>query len=396
MLPVGNAHPPVRSRVLRLLREHGALSRGELAGRLEVPRSQLRAELGALLAAGLVRGLGPELAPNDQRPVSVELHPNLRFAAVNLEATSIDVEIIDGCLEPVAAHAEPVDVRLGPKLILSRLREILAKLNVDGAYQRLYAIGVGMPASVSFRDGSPIRPPMMPGWDCYPVRDVLSREHACPVVVDNDANVMAIGERHSGVAQSVDNFLFVKLGTAIGCGIVLNGVLYRGSDGCAGDIGHISADSHGPVCACGNVGCLEAMFAGSAVIRSAATAARAGISPALAARLARARSLTARDIAETAAEGDPTCVELVRAGSRGLGTVLAGLVNVINPSMIVIGGSPAGLGHLLLTEIRSVVYRRSLPAAANNLPIVRSELGPRAGLVGAAVLASELAFGLQC
>jgi glucokinase-like ROK family protein len=316
-------------------------------------------------------------------------HPDVRFAAVDLGATSIDVEITDGCLEPIAAYAEPADIRSGPKVILSRLGEILSKFKVDGAYRRLRAIGVGVPGPVSFRDGFPIRPPAMPGWDRYPVRDTLSRAYGCPVVIDNDANVMAIGERYSGAARSVDNLLFIKLGTGIGCGIVLNGELYRGADGSAGDIGHIPVDEHGPICVCGNAGCLEALFAGGALARSATVAARAGASPALAARLAKARYLTARDVAEAVAEGDPTCVELIRAGGRRLGTVLAGLVNVMNPSMIVIGGGLAGLGSPLLTELRRIVYRRSLPVAAGNLPIVRSELGARAGVVGAAVLASK-------
>jgi glucokinase-like ROK family protein len=323
--------------------------------------------------------------------MSVERPPDLRLAAVDLGATSIDVEITDGRLEPVAAYAEPADIRSGPKVILQRLGEILAKFRVDGAYGRLHAIGIGWPGPVSFRDGFPVGSPAMPGWDRYPVRQVLGREHGCPVVVDNDANIMAIGERHGGVAVSVDNFLFVKLGTGIGCGIVVNGELYRGADGCAGDIGHIPVDSRGPVCACGNVGCLEALFAGGALARSGTAAARAGSSPALAARLGEARSITARDVAEALAEGDPCCAELVRAGGRRLGTVLAGLVNIVNPAMIVIGGGLAGLGHPLLNEIRSVIYRRSMSAATANLPIVRSELGPRAGVVGAAVLASDLA-----
>jgi predicted NBD/HSP70 family sugar kinase len=235
----------------------------------------------------------------------------------------------------------------------------------------------------------------MPGWDRYPVRDVLAREYGCPVVVDNDVNIMAIGERYGGVARSVDNLLFLKIGTGVGCGIYLGGEVYRGTDGCAGDIGHMWVDDHGPVCSCGNVGCLEALFSGSALARDALAAARSEASPALAERLAANGTLTARDVADGAAEGDATCIRLIREGGRRVGTVLAGLVSFANPSMIVIGGGLAGLGHVLLAEIRSVVYRRSLPLATGNLPIVMSELGPRTGVVGAAVLASGLAFGSQ-
>jgi glucokinase-like ROK family protein len=393
MTATENAQGPVQSRLLRLLRDTGALSRAELADRLEIPRPRLLTELEALLATDLVREAGPAASRGGRRSTLVELNRELRFAAVDLGASSIDVEITDGRLEPVAAYAEPADIRSGPKVILHRLNEILAKFKVDGAYQRLHAIGIGVPGPVSFRDGVPVSPPIMPGWDRYPVRELLGRDHACPVVVDNDVNIMAIGERYGGVAHSVDNLLFVKVGTGIGCGIYLHGEVYRGTDGCAGDIGHIQVDSHGPVCSCGNVGCLEALFGGAALARSATTAARSGASPALAERLAAAGAVTARDVAEGVAEGDVTCIGLVRDGGRRVGTVLAGLVSFINPSMIVIGGGLAGLGHILLAEIRSVVYRRSLPLATGNLPVVLSELGPRAGVVGAAVLASELAYG---
>ncbi|TDB75533.1 ROK family protein [Micromonospora sp. KC723] len=387
------AQRPVRSRLLCLLRDSGALSRAELADQLALPRPRLLAELDALLDTGLVREAGPAASRGGRRSTLVELNPDIRFAAVDLGATSIDVEIIDGRLEPVVAYAEPADIRSGPKVVLNRLGEILAKFKIDGAYQRLHAIGIGVPGPVSFRDGVPVSPPIMPGWDQYPVREILSREHACPVVVDNDVNIMAIGERYGGVARSVDDLLFVKVGTGIGCGIYLHGEVYRGPDGCAGDIGHIQLDSNGPVCSCGNVGCLEALFGGAALARNATAAARAGTSPALAERLAATGVVTARDVAQGLAEGDVTCIELVRDGGCRIGTALAGLVSFINPSMIVIGGGLAGLGHILLAQIRSVVYRRSLPLATGNLPVVLSELGPRAGVVGAAVLASELAYG---
>jgi glucokinase-like ROK family protein len=384
---------PVASRLLRRLRDSGALSRAELASRLEVPRARLLSELDSLLAAGLVCEAGPAASRGGRRSTLVELNRDLRFAAVDLGARSLDVEITDGRLEPVVAHSEPADIRSGPKAVLQRVSEVLAKFKAEGAYERLQAIGIGVPGPVSFRDGVPVSPPIMPGWDRYPVREVLGREHGCPVVVDNDVNIMAIGEHYGGVAHMVDNLLFVKIGTGIGCGIYLGGQVYRGTDGCAGDIGHIQVDDDGPVCSCGNIGCLEALFSGAALARDALAAARSGQSPALAERLAASGMLAALDVAAGAAEGDAVCIQLIREGGRRVGTVLAGLVSFINPSIIVIGGGLAGLGHVLLAEIRSVVYRRSLPLATGNLPVVMSELGARAGVVGAAVLASDLAYG---
>ena len=379
-------------RVLRLLRDEGPVSRAELGDRLELTRPRLLAEVERLVAAGLIAEAGMAASRGGRRSTLVELHPRLRFAAVDLGASSIDIEVTNGRLETVAAYRETADIRSGPKAILQRVNELLAKARTDGAFEKLDAVGIGVPGPVSFRDGVPVSPPIMPGWDRYPVREILAREHGCPAVVDNDVNIMAIGERHGGVAHSVDDFLFVKIGTGIGCGIHLAGDVYRGVDGCAGDIGHIQVDSHGPVCSCGNTGCLEALFSGAALSRDAQAAARSGESPSLAERLAANGELGARDVAEGAAEGDVTCIRLIRDGGRRVGSVLATLVSFANPSMIVIGGGLALLGHILLAEIRSVVYRRSLPLATGNLPVVLSELGSRAGVTGAAVLASDTCF----
>ncbi|MEU7934424.1 ROK family protein [Micromonospora echinofusca] len=383
---------PLHVRLLRLLRDEGAVSRAELGDRLQMPRPRLLAELERLVGLGYVAEAGLAASRGGRRSTLVELSPRLRFAAVDLGASSIDVEVVNGRLEPVAAYAEAADIRTGPKVILQRVNELLHKARVDGAYERLDAVGIGVPGPVSFRDGVPVSPPIMPGWDRFPVRELLTREHGCPAVVDNDVNIMAIGERHGGVAHSVDDFLFVKIGTGIGCGIYLSGEVYRGTDGCAGDIGHIQVDAHGPMCSCGNVGCLEALFSGAALAKDATAAARSGASPALAERLAARGAVTALDVAGGAVEGDVTCIQLIRDGGRRVGGVLAGLVSFTNPSMIVIGGGLAQLGHILLAEIRSVVYRRSLPLATGNLPVVLSELGPRAGVAGAAVLASDVAF----
>ncbi|GIH10721.1 sugar kinase [Rhizocola hellebori] len=383
---------PLQVRLLRLLRDEGPLSRAELGDRLETPRTRLSAELDRLVAADIIAEAGPAESRGGRRSTLVELNPRLRFAGVDLGATSIDVEVVDARMETVAAYSEPSDIRIGPKAILHRVNELLGKAKVEGAYDRLDAVGIGVPGPVSFRDGVPVSPPIMPGWDRFPVREFLSREHGCPAVVDNDVNIMAIGERHGGVAHSVDDFLFVKIGTGVGCGIHLAGEVYRGSDGCAGDIGHIQVDSQGPVCSCGNIGCLEALFSGAVLGTQALEAAKSGRSSSLEERLAANGTVTARDVALGAMEGDVVCIQMIREGGRRVGGVLAGLVSFVNPSMIVIGGGLAQLGHILLAEIRSVVYRRSLPLATGNLPVVLSELGPRAGVAGAAVLASEIAF----
>ena len=381
-----------QSRLLGLLRDEGPISRAELADRLQVPRARLAAEVARLCELRLVRDGGPAASRGGRRSTLVELDPDLRFAAVDLGATSVTIEVTDGGLTPLCLVEEPIDVRRGPVAVLARVSELLGKLAADGHYRRLAGLGIGVPGPVSFRDGVPVSPPIMPGWDGYPVRARLAGRHGCPVVIDNDVNIMVIGERYGGVARSVDDLLFVKIGTGIGCGIVIHGEVYRGSDGCAGDIGHIQVDDQGPVCACGNTGCFEALFGGAALARDALSAARTGTSPALAERFAAGGTVTSVDVGEGAHEGDATCIGLVRDGGRRLGSVLASQVSFLNPSMIVIGGGLAGLGHLLLAEIRQTVYSRAMPLATGNLPIVLSEIGETAGVLGGVVAASDQIF----
>ena len=323
----------------------------------------------------------------------MDLDSGLRFIGVELGATSMRIAMTDGRLDVIDRASTPrADIRRGPETVLAEVIERVRKLLADHGVERPAGIGVGVPGPVDFQAGVPVSPPIMPGWDGYPVRDALSRELGCPVLLDNDVNVMALGEQHNGVARSASDFLLVKIGTGIGCGIVVQRHLYRGADGCAGDIGHIRLDPNGPVCACGNRGCLEAFFGGSALARDATAAARGGRSDVLAELLEANEALTAEHVGLAIGQGDAVALELVRDGGRRVGAVLANLVSFFNPGLIVIGGGVAGLGHALLAEIRSVIYRQSLPLATGNLPVVLSELGADAGVIGAARMISDAVY----
>lgn len=392
MLRPENRH---QARLLRLLRDEGPRSRAELGDAVELSKSKLAEELDRLIALGLVEAGGLAASRGGRRSSIVQIASQLRFVGIDIGATSVDVAVTNGELGILGHVAEPVDVREGPQRVLGCALELLSKLRAQGLAPEIHGAGVGVPGPVSFRDGAPFAPPIMPGWNKYPVREMLSQEIGCPVLVDNDVNIMALGEHHAGLAKSVEDFLFVKIGTGIGCGIVVDGRVYRGVTGSAGDIGHISVEEYGPTCACGNAGCLEALFSGSALARDATQAARTNRSPYLAQRLAEAGSLTAVDVADAAAAGDPVAVGMVRDGGRRVGQVLAGLVSFFNPALIVIGGGVAGVGHALLAEIRGVVYRRSLPLATGNLPIVVSELGDEAGVTGAAHMISDHVFHVE-
>ena len=380
-----------QSRLLALLRDEGPMSRVALGERLDLPRAKLTGELARLVDTGLVEIGGPAASRGGRRSTLVHLADELRFIAADVGATSINVAVTDGRCEVMAIESEDCEVRLGPTPVLDRVIDLASRV-LQKAPGRLMGAGIGLPGPVSFRDGMPVAPPIMPGWDRYPVRDELAGKWDCPVTVDNDVNVMALGERHAGVARSLDDLIFVKVGTGIGCGIVLGGKVYRGVAGTAGDIGHIRLDDYGPACACGEVGCLEAYFGGSALARDALTLARSGRSSMLAEKLTDRGKLSAQDVGEAATAGDFAAANLVREGGRRLGHVVASLVSFLNPGMVVIGGGVSRLGHPLLAEVRSSVYRRSLPLATGNLPIVLSELGELAGVTGAAWSATDRAF----
>ncbi|WP_052850335.1 ROK family transcriptional regulator [Streptomyces avicenniae] len=384
-----NSH---QARLLRLLRDGGPSSRAQLGDHIELSRSKLAVEVDRLLQTGLVVGDGFAASRGGRRSHNVRLAPQLRFLAVDIGATSIDVAVTGPELEVLGHLTEPMDVREGPVAVFERVLAMAAKLRDAGLAERFDGAGIGVPGPVRFPDGVPVAPPIMPGWDGFPVREALSQELGCPVMVDNDVNLMALGEQHAGVAHSVQDFICVKIGTGIGCGIVVAGRVHRGATGSAGDIGHIQVESEGRQCPCGNRGCLEAHFGGAALARDAETAAHEGRSPALAARLASGGELTAADVAAAAAAGDVASLDLIRKGGSRTGQVIAGLVSFFNPALVVIGGGVTGLGHTLLASIRTQVYRQSLPLATGNLPIVLGELGPAAGVTGAARLISDHLF----
>ncbi|MES4887463.1 ROK family protein [Streptomyces sp. NPDC096012] len=381
-----------QARLLRLLRDLGPQSRVALGDRVELSRSKLAVEIDRLLETGLVVPDGLAASRGGRRSHNVRIAPSLRFLGVDIGATSVDVAVTNAELEVLGHLAEPLDVRDGPVAVFERVLALAAKLRAAGLAEHFDGAGIGVPGPVRFPEGVPVAPPIMPGWDGFPVREALSQELGCPVLVDNDVNLMALGEQQAGVARSVRDFLWVKIGTGIGCGIVVRGEVHRGVSGSAGDIGHIQVDPEGPPCACGNIGCLEAYFSGNALARDATALAESGRSVELAGRLEAAGRLTPEDVSAAAGAGDAAALELIRMGGGRIGQVIAGLVSFFNPGLVVIGGGLTGLGHTLLASIRTEVYRQSLPLATGNLPIVLGELGQVSGVVGATRLISDHIF----
>jgi predicted NBD/HSP70 family sugar kinase len=237
-------------------------------------------------------------------------------------------------------------------------------------------IGVGIPGPVDVRTGRPVRPPIMPGWHDHPVRERLEDAFGVPAFVENDANLMALGE-FSVAAPDCPSLLFVKVATGIGAGMVVDGQLVRGVNGGSGDLGHVRLTStdDGPVCVCGARGCLAASASGGAIARRLAEAgARAG---------------TSREAMELAHRGDPLAVSLVRSSGLQIGEVLATAVSLINPGLLVVGGDVTQAQEHFMPALKERLYQRTQPLATHDLRVVTSELGDRAGVAGGVALVVE-------
>ena len=378
-------------RVLETIFWSAGGSRYSLADRLGYSKSKSNALMAGLVEQGLLAEAGLQDSSGGRRPGTLQLHCGLGvFVGVDIGAASLAVALFHPDLALLAQHAEPIDVRKGPGVILARVRAVIRKLIAQCGFSArdVLGIGIGVPGPVDFGTGQLVNPPLMPGWDGFSLREDLREDYSAPVFVDNDVNLLALGELWR-LRRSLQNFLVIKVGTGIGCGIVCHGEVYRGAAGSAGDVGHICVDQAGPRCHCGNVGCVEAMAAGPAITRMAIEAAQDGASPALADCLRASGTITVQDVGQASRSGDAAANGILQRAGSLTGQMLASVVNFFNPSHIFIGGRIARLGPLFLAAVRQSVYQRSLALSTRHLEIHYAPLGTQGGMVGAGVLAVQ-------
>jgi predicted NBD/HSP70 family sugar kinase len=363
--------------LLSLIRAGAAVTRADLARSTGLARSTVAQRVDALLESGLVLEAGDTPSTGGRPATMLAFNHQAGVVLVaDLGATHARLALTDLAGTPLAELAGDLDIALGPgevlKWVSGRFDELLEKTGKAAADVR--GIGIGVPGPVEFDTGRPVNPPIMPGWDGFDIPAWFAEHYRAPVLVDNDVNIMARGE-HWVHWRDTPHLLFVKVGTGIGCGIVADGHIHRGARGAAGDIGHIRASGDDVICACGNIGCLEAVAGGHALAtRLAATGLEASNS---------------RDVVRLVHEGNVSATRMVRAAGRTLGEVLAGTVNFFNPAVIVIGGDIAEAHAQLLAGVREGIFSRSLPLATRDLRIVPCRLGDRAGVSGAAITAIE-------
>src|SRR6478609_4999712 len=382
MLTAGDGPDPTSptgaGRVLSLIRDGEAVTRADLARRTGLARSTVAQRVEALLAHQLVYEAGGSASTGGRPPTVLAFNRSAGVVLVaDLGATHSRLAVSDLAGTPLAERAYDTDVARDPEIVLEWVHERFSHLLsvVGRSAEDVRGIGLGVPAPVAFSRGEPVAPPMMPGWDGFSIPDWFARHYDAPVLVDNDVNIMALGE-HWTHWRDIEHLLYVKIGTGIGCGIVAGRRIHRGAQGAAGDIGHVRLSGHDDViCRCGNIGCLEAVAGGRAL---ATNLTNAGLP-----------AESSRDVVGLVRAGEPQAIQAVRDAGRYLGEVLAGCVNFFNPGAIVIGGDISEAHQQLLAGVREVIFQRSLPLATGDLRIVPSRLGDRAGAIGAAIMVIE-------
>ncbi|WP_017603368.1 ROK family transcriptional regulator [Nocardiopsis alkaliphila] len=375
---------PGAGTLLRLLRDGRPRTRSELASVTGLARSTVTQRVDALLASGLIGPAGEAVSTGGRPPTTFSFRPGARVVlAADLGATHARLALTDMSGTVLAEDRADIDIALGPEPVLDWVvehgRALLSSTERDGG--ELLGVGIGLPGPVEHSTGRAVNPPIMPGWDHFDVAGHVGTSFDRPVLVDNDVNIMALGEHHVAW-PTAGHLLFVKVATGIGCGIVSEGGVYRGAQGAAGDMGHIHVpNGEQRPCRCGNTGCLEAVASGHA------------LAEALTAEGVPARS--AREVVELSRSGSVPALRALRQAGRDIGEVLAAAVNMLNPSVIVIGGALAMAGDHLLAGAREIIYQRSLPLATENLSIVSSKAGESAGVIGAAVMVIEHCLSAQ-
>ncbi len=367
--------------ILALFRQGQARTRADLVRLTGLARSTITQRLDALFAADLLVPDGESASTGGRPPTQFKFNASGGVLLLaDIGASHLRCAVTDLAGKVLVEEASGLDVAAGPHVVLDQVSTSFeALLRAAGRLPRdVRGIGITVPGPVEFATGRVVSPPIMTGWDGFNIPGYFAERYTCPTLVDNDVNAMAFGEQRACWPQHRD-MLLIKLGTGVGCGIIANGELYRGARGAAGDLGHIPYSGEGgPVCRCGNIGCVEAYAGGWALIRDLRALGHDVQSSSNVVRLIRA--------------GQPDAVRLARQAGRVLGQAISDAVSFFNPSLVVIGGQLAHADEPLLAGIREVVYRRSLPLATRDLQITTSKLDERAGITGLALMLGDHIF----
>lgn len=363
----------------------------ELARQLHLTRAAVTEIVNSLQRLHIIREVQGHRS-GGRHPIALEINPELGYViGIDIGATHVTLVLADFSARVIGELGLPLDIEDGPQIVLQAVDEAIQRLleAANVSLKDVKSIGVGVPGPIVKVSGWVSSPSVMDGWDRYPLRDHFIQTYGCPVALNNDAELGALGEWAYGAGRGERNLIFIKVGTGIGAGLLLDGQIYSGTTGSAGEIGHITIDENGPLCSCGNFGCLESVAGRRAIERKAIAAVQSGQRTQLS-KIEPLEQISTRHIIAAAREGDIVAQRILIETGKHLGTAIASIVNLFNPSMIVVGGVISQIGDLFLESVRQTVQTRSLRAASRNVRITTSLLGMRSSAVGAVVAALSI------
>jgi len=373
---LGSLRESNRDRVVQALQMLGVTSRADVARWTGLSRSTVSSIVAELVAEGVVVDREEDGRPGSagRPPTLIALDPTAGVAVgIDFGKRHLAVAAADLAHHVLAEEwvemPEDYEAEVGIDRAAELVESVLSESGADG--NRLLGVGMGLPGPVH-RSGIVGSSAILPGWAGTHGAERMSERLGLDVWLGNDANLGALSEATWGAGRGAAALVYLKLSTGIGAGIVIDGKLFGGAGGTAGEIGHITLDETGEICRCGSRGCLETFAAGAAIARM----------------LSRTRSeeLDVDTMLSRASAGDPACRRALRDAGRHIGVAVANLCNLINPERIVVGGSMGRAGDLLLDPLRESVALRAIPSAAEDVEVVPGELGERAELLGAVAL----------
>lgn len=364
-----------RARIIDAVKYHGGLTQVELAGVTGLSPATVSNIVKELSASGVLHTTPTSRSGRRAQYVTLA-HAIGLVAGVHVSARHLRVALADVAGVLVAEHHMPLAKDHRADNELDRAARLIADMleSVDSRPEEILAIGVAVPAPVRLESGQIARVGLMRGWDGLPIDELLGRRMARPVFVDNDANLGALAEFQSGAARAKGSALFVDVSYGIGAGLILGGKVYRGRHGGAGEFGHMTIAEDGPLCRCGNRGCVEAFAGGNAILAGLRTSSGA---------------LKLHDVVIRALTGDARCIRAIADAGRHLGVAVAAVCNLLDPEHVVIGGELGRAGELLLGPLRHSMERSALWETAGLPDVVQGQLGERAALIGAILYAVE-------
>lgn len=365
-------------RVVRAVRMAGSLTQAEIARGTGLSAATVSNIVRELKDGGTVEVTPTSAGGRRARSVSLSGDAGI-VIGVDFGHTHLRVAVGNLAHQVLAEESEPLDVDASSAEGFGRAEVLVNRLiEATGiAPDKVIGVGLGVPGPIDVESGTLGSTSILPGWTGINPSEELSGRLGVPVYVDNDANLGALGELVWGSGRGVKDLAYIKVASGVGAGLVIDGTIYRGPGGTAGEIGHITLDESGPVCRCGNRGCLETFTAARYVL------------PLL--QPSHGPGLTMERVVQLAREGDPGCRRVIGDVGRHIGSGVANLCNLLNPSRVVLGGSLAEAGELVLGPIRDSVSRYAIPSAARQLSVLPGALGGRAEVLGAlALVLSEM------